>query len=289
MRRCAFLSMDSLEGFVCRDDLLIEPLARLGWAAETVSWRTGGLDWSQYEAVIIRSAWDYQLDPERFMGVLEEIDRSPARLENALEIVKWNIRKDYLRDLESRGVPIVPTIWCAAGVDQIASAFERFGVQEVVVKPLVSANADNTFRLTPAALDEQYARLSRVFNDREFLVQPFMASIIDEGEYSLFFFAGEYSHAILKTPKAGDFRVQEEHGGLPRPVEPEPKLLALARQACDAIRPQPLYARLDFVRNGDSFGVMEAELIEPSLYFDMDPTAAGRFARRFDRWMKERC
>lgn len=111
------------------------------------------------------------------------------------------------------------------------------------------------------------------------MVQPFMSAIVTEGEFSLFFFGSEYSHAILKTPKTGDFRVQEEYGGQLQRIEPEPLLLALSRQALAAIPAATLYARIDWVRAGEGFALMELELIEPSLYFNLDSQAAERFAR----------
>ena len=120
----------------------------------------------------------------------------------------------------------------------------------------------------------------------QFLLQPFMDAIIDEGEYSLFYFNGTLSNCILKTPKNNDFRVQEEHGGQLKLVnEPDTLLVECGNQCLDVIDEQLLYARLDFVRYQDSFALMEAELIEPSLYFNMDPESPERFARAFNNFV----
>ena len=113
------------------------------------------------------------------------------------------------------------------------------------------------------------------------MVQPFMENICLEGEYSCFYFDGKYSHSILKTPKAQDFRVQEEHGGRLTSIKAEAKLLEQADIALKAINELPLYARVDFVRYRQGFALMEAELIEPSLYFNMDEESAARFAGAF--------
>ena len=119
------------------------------------------------------------------------------------------------------------------------------------------------------------------------MAQPFVRSVTEEGEYSLFFFGGAYSHTILKTPKTDDFRVQEEHGGIIRAVEPEPALRALAHDVTDALAPQPLQARVDLVRiEHGRFALMELELVEPSLYFRMDAAAPARFAHTFNAWME---
>ena len=120
------------------------------------------------------------------------------------------------------------------------------------------------------------------------MVQPFMPNIVSEGEFSLFYFGGEYSHTILKTPKPKDFRVQEEHGGIIKAVQPTDKLLKAGQKVFEFIAPKPLYARIDFVRDAaDDFALMELELIEPALYFRMDEESPKRFAKIFDGWMNK--
>lgn len=280
MKRCAFLSMDDLSNFVCYDELLLAPMQRYSWEVETVSWRKQNVNWDAFDVVIIRSCWDYQDEPEQFLTVLESIGRSSARLENPLEVVRWNLKKHYLRDLQAKGIPIVPTIW-QEGLEaaQIPALFSHWPTDEIILKPVVSATAFDTFRLTQESAAQQAALLANTFRQRECMAQPFIPAIITEGEYSLFYFGTEYSHTILKTPKPGDFRVQEEHGGLLRSVEPEPQLLELSRKALAAIPAPTLYARVDWVRTDEGFALMELELIEPSLYFNMDKDSAERFAQ----------
>ena len=293
MPRIAFLSMDSLDGFVFDDDLAVGPLHELGWEVETVSWRTEE-DWSRFEAVIIRTPWDYQDAPDEFMELLGDIERSGTRLENPLSVVRWNLSKTYLREMESLGVPIVPTRWGDAGmagdIPRHVQAFDADSLPrscgEFIVKPVISANADYTFRLTKDALSERLEELAEVFDKRAYLVQPFLQNVIDEGEFSLFYFNGEYSHTILKKPQTGDFRVQEEHGGIIQAVEAEPELLEAGRRTI-ANLPNLLYARADFVRSHSAFLLMELELIEPALYFRMDSLSAERFARAFDERMRQ--
>lgn len=285
---CAFLTMDNLDEFEVYDDLLLDPLSKLGWSVDMVSWRDRNAEWNRYEAVIIRSPWDYQQDAPRFLNVLKAIEQSTARLENPLELVKWNIDKTYLRELQEKGVLIVPTIWGEnLTTDKLADAFEQLSTRELVIKPTVSANADNTFRLKKESTPNNEKEILQIFSTRTFMIQPFMESIVSEGEFSLFYFGGVYSHTILKTPAPGDFRVQEEHGGILTSVEPVTKLLHRAQQTMQHLEPQPLYARADYVRTAENdFALMELELIEPSLYFNMDEESPERFARIFDRWMK---
>lgn len=295
MQKCAILTMDCLDDFEAYDHLIEPPLNALGWQVEMVSWRKKQVDWNIFDAVIIRSPWDYQEDARQFLQVLTNIENSTAKLENSLAVVQWNIDKLYLKELEQAGVTIVPTIWQdkLAGqlVDEqfLKNCCDHLGQQQIVLKPRISANADNTFWLNSKTVQQNLAELSEAFSQRDFMVQPFMDNIIDEGEYSLFYFNGRYSHTILKTPKANDFRVQEEHGGCLKTVEPETTLLEhakLAMQAINNIHETPLYARVDFVRHEKGFALMEAELIEPSLYFNMDNQSPKRFAQAFNERMK---
>ena len=284
-QHCAILTMNNLEDFEVYDDLLKQPLLALGWEMHMVSWRDKTVNWNDYAAVIIRSPWDYQDDASAFLQVLNKIELSSAHLENSLKTVQWNIDKKYLRELASDKVNIVKTLWRKnLSARQVADYFTELNVEQLVIKPRISANADNTFWLTTQNYHSFLPQLEQAFSTDEFLVQPFMESVINEGEYSLFYFNGQYSHTILKTPKDSDFRVQEEHGGRLTSVNPEKTLIAHAEVTLRAIETQismPLYARVDFVRCETGFALMEAELIEPSLYFNMDEQSAARFAQAF--------
>lgn len=284
MNRICFLSTDNLEGYVFDDDLAIEPLRKLGWEVSTISWRAD-VDWDEFAAVIIRTTWDYQDSPEEFLQALLKIDESKARLENSLQTIEWNLSKAYLRDLETKGVKIVPTIWGekTPTKNDFDSWLNHFQTNEIIIKPLISANAQDTFRLKTFQPE-----LTEIFANLPFMVQPFMPKILSEGEFSLFYFGGNYSHTILKTPKPKDFRVQEEHGGIITAASPSKKLLRAAEHAFSFIEPVPLYARIDFVRDDeDDFCLMELELIEPALYLRMDDNAPRFFAETVDEWLKQ--
>jgi len=282
MKRCAFLSMDSLEDFFSYDTMLFEPLKKVGWLAEEVSWRKMDVDWNNYDVVVVRTTWDYQEDVEGFMACLQRIEASTARLQNSLKIVEWNISKSYLKNLQNQGINIVPTLWFDSfSLHEVQAGFTYFDSPQLVIKPLVSANADHTYRLTPEKLVEQADELKAIFATREFMLQPFLTGIIDEGEYSLFYFGGHYSHSILKQPESGDFRVQEEHGGRLSSIQPCEDMLTAARHSLAALPEDVLYARIDLVRHKKEFVVIEIELIEPSLYFNMDPESPQRFVDAF--------
>lgn len=168
----------------------------------------------------------------------------------------------------------------------LEDAFRKFKTDEIVIKPAVSATAKDTFRITSKELRKNSETLENLFYKRDLLIQPFMQSIVDEGEFSLFYFGGNLSHTILKKPQTDSFYVQEEHGGILKTIYPEAELVSAGEKVFRSITPSPLYARIDLVRFDGGFAVMELELIEPSLYFNMDSDSPKRFADAFERRMK---
>jgi len=284
MKKCAFLTMSERGDFEIDDDRSIEPLADLGWDVSEVPWRQQKVSWGGFDAVIIRSTWDYYKNSNKFINVLTRINKE-TRLANPLSLVRWNLAKTYLRELESKGVAIVPTSWPERlQSDGLERLFSQLGCGEIVIKPVVGANGDDAFRISRSTPESELRELASLFQDRSILVQRFMPAILEEGEYSLFFFNGQFSHAIRKVPAANEFRCQEERGAQIAPVDPEPLLLQAASRALAAIV-TPLYARLDMIRDETGqFLVMEFELIEPSLYLRTVPKAPVRFARAVDDW-----
>lgn len=285
----AFLSMENLPHPAIDDELAAAALRAAGWKVWTIPWNDPAIDWGDFSAAVIRSTWDYQEKPDQFLTALERITQAGARLANPLEIVRWNMHKSYLLDLQARGLPVVPTVilpeLTPSGLD---SLINTLGSDEIILKPAISASALDTFRLQRTPGSAQIADLTARFKGRAVLGQPFMPHILAEGEYSLFFFLGRYSHAAIKTPARGDFRVQEEHGGLTRPAEPPPAALDVARASLMQVTPAPLYARVDLVRTtAGQFALMELELIEPVLYFQLDPAAPQRFVRAFFDWIEK--
>jgi len=279
--------MDTPGDYAIDDEHAIEPLEALGWQVSTLSWRQTGTPWCDFDAVIVRSTWDYGHDMSAFLDTLEQID-DETRLGNPLDIIHWNFEKTYLVDLESKGVGIVPTIWPdSVHADTFSRCFSELGTDQLVIKPVIGANGDDAFRVIAGEAPQRLEEICNRFAAQRGLIQTFMPNILTEGEYSLCYFNGAFSHAILKTPKGSEFRSQEEHGGEFRRVTPESKLLMRGQKALAALPVTPLYARIDFVRNDlDDFLVMEFELIEPSLYLRTAADAPGRFARAIDDWFR---
>lgn len=281
MPSCAFLTLEDPTDFCIYDHLLVDPLGRLGWSVEEVPWDRPGVEWGFYDAVIIRSTWDYQSAPDAFLAALASIE-SATRLFNPASICRWNLDKRYLQNLSDKGVSIVPTSWLDRLTPAyIETAFTRSGGDRLVAKPLVGANADDTFVLLANDRGSWDAAIE-VFGRRELMLQPFVDSVQSEGEYSLFYFAGALSHAIVKRPAEGDFRVQEEHGGIIVPVNASRDMIEAAGTAIGALDQTLLYARVDLVRLADGQpALMEMELIEPSLYFEQCAGSAENFAKAF--------
>lgn len=280
MSRIAFLTMDSLEGFVSYDYLVRDILRQRGVEVDEVSWRNPQADWDQYKLVVIRSPWDYQASCSQFLDVLARIDASRANLQNPLKVVRWNVEKTYLRDLQDSGVTIVPTAWLQSPkVADLTNLFQQLNADQVVVKPFIGAGATDTFWLNADSSPELFQSIEALYQGRLALAQPFIESVLSYGEISLTFFGGEYSHTVLKTPKTGDFRVQEEHGGIIQRIDPDPEIIAFARRSLAAVQSDLLYARVDlvFLANQQP-AIMELELIEPSLYLSYDDESPKRFA-----------
>lgn len=278
--------MDSLEDFVSYDALVADCLESRGVQVDNVSWRSPTVKWDDYDMVIIRSPWDYQQAADEFITVLETIDASSAVLWNPIDVVRWNVRKTYLQELHDRGITIVPTQFVQSPTDsQIRGMFEVFETDQIIIKPVVGANANDTFWLRRDSSASDLQQIELLYSGRLALLQPFIPSVIEYGETSLIFFDGEHSHSVLKTPKAGDFRVQEEHGSRIQSIAPDSALIEFSRRALAPIPQRTLYSRVDLVTlpNGEP-AVMELELIEPSLYLCYDADSAARFADAIQRF-----
>lgn len=286
MTRVAFLTLADREGHVIDDGLAIGELGARGVTVDEVPWRAS-TDWSVYDGVVVRTPWDYQHDPQGFLSVLDDIVAAGVPLANGLGVIRWNLHKRYLRDVESAGVAIVPTRW---GRGLTGPELQTMVSEECVLKPVIGANAGDTFRLAPGLEAAEAARIAGLYVGREWMLQPFVKAVVTEGEYSLFWFGGAYSHAIVKRPAEGDFRVQEDHGGRIAAVDPDAGLMSAGRAALDAmvaiVGEVPLQARVDLVRLDDGrLAVIELELIEPSLYLRHHPDAARRFATATLDWL----
>jgi hypothetical protein len=235
-------------------------------------WTDAG-DLSGFDLILPLLAWGYPREPVRWFRALDGWEATGLPFANPITLLRWNTDKDYLFDLEAAGLATVPTLeshsLCS---DDLSEARARFGVDTLVIKPSISGGAEGTFRLS-AGDAIPFAVL-----EKEMLIQPLMPSILTEGEYSLFLFDGIFSHAILKRPASGDFRVQEQFGGGEIPIDPPRDASAFAHETLSMLPAIPLYARVDILRDGKgAFRLMELEVIEPSLFLGHAPGGGAGF------------
>lgn len=279
MKPIALATYRDLPELAASDQLAVAALRARGLAAEAVRWDDPAADWRRFAAVIVRSCWDYTARLDEFLAWADRVAELTA-LWNPAALVRWNARKTYLRELGERGIEIVPSEWLAPGDSaSLADLIEARGWDEVVIKPIVSASAVDTWRIDRARRAIGEGILDRLRRGPGAIVQPFLSEIASAGEWSFVFFAATgYSHAVYKRPRPGDFRVQLEHGGTIRRRQPPPVLLAQARAAADAIPGPWLFARVDGVEIAGRLRVMEIECIEPELFLAGDDAAAARFA-----------
>lgn len=246
-------------------DVEAEALSRGGIEVEPRSWKDPG-DLSGFDLVMPLVAWGYHFEPERWHALLDRLEAEGPKVLNPVPLLRWNSDKRYLAELGRKGIAVIPTR-IAEQLDEAALAEARaeFG-EELVIKPPVSASADGTHRLQP------HEPLPDESRGRAMMIQPFLRSVAEEGEYSIMLFNGEYSHAIVKRPKAGDYRVQPHLGGSEQPCTPPPGSIDLAKAALAAAPAEAAYARVDMIRDGSgALAIIELELIEPALWLQHAP------------------
>lgn len=244
-------------------------------------WNDPAVDWSAFDAVLIRTIWDYFKQHAGFLAWLDRLDALAIPTINDSALLRWNSDKRYLLELARHGVAIIPTR--LAGARELPDVLATMPAQQVVIKPTISGGAWHTLRGTVGepALTQAVTQLPPQF---DYLVQPFVAEIVSDGEWSLLYFGGEFSHAVIKRPVAGDYRVQSEYGGSVAPIPPSAATLAAAERALAVVaaigHADQGYVRVDGVICAGEFLIMELEMIEPFLFLAKQPQAAERFAQQ---------
>jgi glutathione synthase/RimK-type ligase-like ATP-grasp enzyme len=248
-----------------------------GIDVEARPWTEAG-DIGKGDLLLPLVAWGYHDDPAQWHALLDRLESSGANVINPVPVLRWNSDKIYLEELGASGVPTIPSHLVEI-MDEtaLAEARAKWG-SDIVIKPPVSASATGTHRLR--ANDALPADAV----GKPIIVQPFLRSITGEGEYSLMLFDGVYSHAVIKRPKAGDYRVQPHLGGREEPCVAPDGAIEIARAALEAAPGDPAYARVDLIRgdNGE-LKIMELELIEPSLWLQHAPDQGASFAAAIRR------
>ncbi len=288
MTRIGFLTAPHLPELTHDDKLVIPYLQAKGLEVVPVLWTEARPE--NLEALIVRSTWAYYEQPERFETWLKSLADLKIPVFNPPAMLLDNLHKAYLLRLSERGWPVVPTELIQPGLDlteMVRHLMQVHQWSDVILKPELSASGHATHRLRtgdviPTDLEHLLAR------GRTLMLQPFCSHIHSEGEWSLLFFGGVFSHAVLKTPDSAHHLVQEEHGGRTRAAAPPPDLLEMARALVTQECADSLYARVDCVFYADRYCLMELELLEPSLYLVHEHNAPARWAQAVQEGLEKR-
>ena len=282
--RIALASCRDLPAWEVDDRPLHAALRGRGADVTVAAWDDPAVAWAGFDGVLIRTTWDYSERREEFVAWAERAGAA-TRLFNPPAIVRWNTHKGYLRDLEAEGARLAPTIWLRQGeaVD-VAALVRARGWTRAFLKPQVGASARATLRFAadPEGLAAAQAHVERLLAGEDLMLQPYLASVEDEGEVSVIFVDGRPTHGVRKIPVPGDYRVQDDHGGRDVPWQADAATLAECARLVEAAArggPPLLYARVDLLRAGDgALALNELEAVEPSLFFRHGPAAAEALA-----------
>ncbi|WP_258319821.1 ATP-grasp domain-containing protein [Qipengyuania flava] len=250
--------------------------AKSGLELVEIDWRAPLDEFEGIALVLLGTAWDYQDHLAEFLEKLEALTARGIRVCNPPEVVRWNGDKRYLKQLAKAGVPAIPTLWLDdAGRSDVAIALDAFEATRVVVKRQVGAGGLGQHSFAHDALPESTWRMGQPC-----MIQPFLPSVVEEGEYTFVFIDGTFSHGVLKRAGEGDYRIQSLYGGYECDYAPAPSDLATAERVIAALPfDDPLYARIDMARlPSGELAVMEAEMIEPYLYPQQGPELGDRLA-----------
>jgi glutathione synthase/RimK-type ligase-like ATP-grasp enzyme len=284
---CAIATCSQLPDLDPDDRLLSEALVALGARVSAKVWSDPTVDWSSADVCVVRSTWDYHKQFAAFDRWIDAVSTTTCLL-NPAHVIRWNCHKFYLRDLERRGVPVVPTVWMERGerVD-LGAVLDRVGWPEAVIKPAYGASADGILRVGPDDSERERgeSHLRKLLEAQDVLVQPYLSTISEHLERALVFIDGIFSHAVAKLPfmhANSDLALRSLHppgASGEFPVEATANEIEVARHALSEAPNGHVYARVDLVRDADSIRVLEVELIEPTLYLFAHVPAARNLAR----------
>jgi glutathione synthase/RimK-type ligase-like ATP-grasp enzyme len=273
-KRIALVTCSKYPNLTESDRILAGALTKAGADAVAVDWRDPSVQWSNFNLAVVRSTWDYHLYPDEFSAWIDHV-ATATHLVNSAGMMQWNRNKGrYLIDLLGCGISVVDFTVVEPGNTLPYRRLYQFDWNEVVVKPLIGASAWQIMRV---AAEDFERSIPSELQASGYIVQPFLPEI-EAGEYSVIFFNCEYSHTVLKKPRPGDFRTQTELGGSVELVHPSDSVIQQATKIVRRLFGRPTYARIDGIVRDGRFLLMEAELIEPELYFHLAPNAANTFA-----------
>jgi glutathione synthase/RimK-type ligase-like ATP-grasp enzyme len=272
-RRIGFATCAKYPDLAPSDRLTADLLRHLGRQVVPLVWTETSARDLDCDVIVIRSVWDYHLHVDRFLGWIDTVAQHTLVL-NSPQVIRWNADKRYLFDIQNAGLPVprMSLLEHGSKVDLPALLRSRH-FRQAVIKPTVSASAFETHLVDDTSAPSLQPRIDELLLSRSLLIQEFVQEIEASGEWSLMFFGGEYSHAVRKLPRSGDFRVQAEHGGRHEHAAPPSQVLSLAQQVVAKFAAGTLYARIDIVEGNSGPQLMEVELIDPELFLIKETAA----------------
>jgi hypothetical protein len=271
------------ENVADEDEILIHLLQELNIDFTLEIWSDPQVNWQNYSHLLIKSPWDYFDRYQEFVKWCSHIQHLGLKVYNDLTTILWNTHKKYLLDIQKLGFPIVPTQILNANTDNdLSHYFDFFNTHQLIIKPAVSGGAKNTLKIDRDNCEENQKLFNQWVTIEDFMVQPFMEEVAVTGEYSYIFFNHQFSHAVLKSAKPGDFRVQHFFGGTIHPVNPSANQIQYFERMLDSLKIKTLYARIDGIWDNGVFYLMELELIEPYLFLFTDANAIQNYKKAIE-------
>lgn len=261
------------------DAILTNALEALEIKVTRRSWSDASFDWSGTRFILVRTTWDYFDRFDEFVTWLNETSKKTQFI-NSIDLIKWNMDKHYLQDLQNKDVNIVETHFIPKKSDKnLVDYFNEFNLNEAVLKPAISGSARHTYRLNKNNVASYNSIFTTLISNEDMLLQPFQNNVVENGEIALMLMDGQFTHAVLKRSQPGDFRVQDDFGGTLHEYQPSSEEIHFAEKAVAVCPDKPLYARVDIIHdNNGKLAVMELEIIEPELWFRRFPPAANTLA-----------
>ena len=271
------------------DELVINALEGKDLSVIKKDWNDPNFNWNNTRSVLFRSTWDYFDNFEQFKKWFDKT-RNTCLMINSSETIEWNLDKHYLLDLQKHQIPIPNSefIQRESSVD-LSLLMQKKNWNEIVVKPTISGAAKNTYRLKKEDINQFDSTWKKLIYQEDFIVQEFQNNVIKKGEVAMMVIGGKYTHAVLKKAKEGDFRVQDDFGGSIAKYSPSENMVKLAEKCTGILSAIPSYARVDIIwDNSGDLAVSELELIEPELWFRLNPNAAQKLAEHVDLILSEK-
>ena len=271
------------------DELVINALEGKDLSVIKKDWNDPNFNWNNTRSVLFRSTWDYFDNFEQFKKWFDKT-RNTCLMINSSETIEWNLDKHYLLDLQKHQIPIPNSEFIKRGSSvDLSLLMQEKNWNEIVVKPTISGAAKNTYRLKKEDINQFDSTWKKLIYQEDFIVQEFQNNVIKKGEVAMMVIGGKYTHAVLKKAKEGDFRVQDDFGGSIAKYSPSEKMVKLAEKCTRILSPIPSYARVDIIwDNSGDLAVSELELIEPELWFRLNPNAAQKLAEHVDLILSEK-